>query len=107
MPAVTKSYKGLTTTGAMPQFGAPGGVPFYQYTLQVKGQGGTLTSWDARIEGSIDGANWTQIAQQNTTDGATVFVVDKPAPLVRVNLAALSLGTATSIDVLAVASNGV
>jgi hypothetical protein len=106
MAAVTKSYKGLTTTGAMPQFSAPGGVPFYQFTLQAKGQGGTLTSWDARIEGSINGTDWTQIAQQNATDGATVFVVDKPAPVVRVNLAALSLGSATSIDVFATASNG-
>src|SRR5439155_14825262 len=69
--------------------------------------GGTLTSWDARIEGSLDSANWTQIAQQNATDGATVFVVDKPANFIRLNLAALSLGTATSINVYVVSSNGI
>src|SRR5436190_15576770 len=98
MASVTKTYTGVTTTGAQPSIPAP--RPFNRYALQLKGVGGTLTSWSAVIEGSIDNTNWTTVCGPHTTpDGATVFSVDKPSLFCRVNLTALSLGTATSVTI--------
>jgi hypothetical protein len=94
---VSKSYT-LTVTGAQEAIGAPGGIPFTVYALQVKGNGGTLTSWTALLEGSLDRTNWTTLITHNASDGSTSFdTTGKPLLFVRVNLSALSLGTATSI----------
>lgn len=83
---------------------APGGTLFNRYAIQVKGVGGTLTSWSVLIEGSLDGLNWTTLATHSATDGSTVNAVDKPVDKIRVNVSALSLGTATSINVFIAAS---
>jgi hypothetical protein len=100
MAGIIKSYPGITTTGAQTSVAAPGGRPFNRYALQLKGVGGTLTSWSAVIEGSIDNANWTTVCGPHTTlDGATVYSVDKPSPFIRANLTALVLGTATSVTI--------
>lgn len=106
MSAVNKAYKGLTTTGAMPPVGAPGGVPFNGYAIQTKGVGAAPTSWTAILEGSLDSTNWTTLISHTTPDGSTQWVVDKPVTFVRLNLSALSLGGATAIDVYISASNG-
>lgn len=106
MSAVNKAYKGQTTTGTFPPVGAPGGVPFNGYAIQAKGVGGTLTSWTAILEGSLDSANWTTLISHTTPDGATQFLVDKPCTFVRLNLSTLSLGTASAIDIYVSASNG-
>jgi hypothetical protein len=105
MAGITKTYTGITTTGMQAAIPAPGGRPFNRYALQLKGVGGTLTSWSAQLEGSIDSTNWTIVAGPHTTpDGATVWAVDKPSAAVRVNLTALSLGTVTSVTIGVIAA---
>jgi hypothetical protein len=42
-----------------------------------------------------------------TVDGTTVFIVDKPCAWVRVNVTALTLGSATSLSVFVTATSGV
>jgi hypothetical protein len=105
MAVTRKTYTGVTTTGAQPAIPCPGDRSFNRYALQLKGVGGTLTSWSAVVEGSLDNANWTTVCGPHTTpDGATVFAVDKPCLWARVNLTALSLGTATSVTIGVVAA---
>jgi hypothetical protein len=105
MLAVRKTYAGIVGTGAQPgRLHGPGGKLLSKHSLQVKGVGGTLTSWSVTLEGSLDDANWTVLATHSTTDGSTVVAVDKPMLHVRVNVGALSLGTATSIGVTATSS---
>jgi hypothetical protein len=103
--AVSKAYTGLTTTGTYPSVGAPG-VPFEKYAIQAKGVGGTLTSWTALLEGSLDATNWTTLISHTTPDGATQWAFDKPCNFVRLNLSTLVLGTATSINVFIAATSG-
>lgn len=78
---------------------APGGNLLNKYAIQVKGVGGSLTSWTVTLEGSLDGVNWTTLATHNANDGSTVFAVDKPCLAIRATVSALSLNTATSITV--------
>jgi hypothetical protein len=105
MAAVTKNYTGLTTTGTFPPVGAPG-VPFEKYSIQAKGVGAAPTSWTAVLEGSLDSTNWTALITHNASDGSTSFAVDKPCNFVRLNLSALSLGSATAINIYLAASSG-
>lgn len=107
MSAINKDYKGLNTTGTFPPCGAPGGVPFNNYAIQVKGVGAAPTSWTAVLEGSLDSANWTTLISHTTPDGSTQWAVDKPVTAVRLNLSALSLGSATAVDVYIAATSGV
>jgi hypothetical protein len=105
MAAVSKNYTGLTATGTFPPIGSPG-VPFEKYAIQAKGIGGTLTSWTAILEGSLDSTNWTTLISHTTPDGSTQWIVDKPCNFVRLNLSTLVLGSATSINVYIAASSG-
>lgn len=96
------SATGTGVVGA--SIGAPGGAPFATYALQVKGVGGTLTSWSVTLEGSLDNTNWTVLITHAATDGSTSYeTTGKPNMFVRTNVGALSLGTATSINVTAIA----
>lgn len=71
--------------------------------FQVVGVGGTPTTWDVRLEGSLDGTNWTQIMAHTTATGNAVvaFGGANPYPVryVRVNVNGLTLAPATSINV--------
>jgi hypothetical protein len=107
--AVAQVLKGAATaTGQIGRpLGAPGGCPFSTYGLQVKGTGAAPTAWNVTLDGSLDNANWTTIvAHTNGTnaDGATVWDTAGKANLFyRINVAALTLGSATDIKVSAVA----
>lgn len=103
--ALTKTYTGILA-GASTQapLTAPGGGPFATYAISVKGTDGTLTSWTALLEGSIDGVNWTTLITHNATAGSTSWeTTGKPCLQVRVNVTALVLNTATSATVTIVA----
>lgn len=94
-----------TTTGqAGAKLGAPGGGMFATYGIQVKGTGGTPTSWSITLDGSLDGVNWTTIITHNSTDGSTSWdTAGKPCNFVRVNVASLTLGPASDVVITAVA----
>lgn len=84
------------------------GMAFKYFTVLVKGTGAAATTWDVRLEGSLDGTNFTQIIQHTNTDGDGV---NKPATLptvynyFRSRCAGLVLGTATNIIVTILGSN--
>src|SRR3990167_8944003 len=47
-------------------------APMKYYALQVGSSVGVAT-WDVRVEGSLDGTNFTQIVQHETADGADLI----------------------------------
>lgn len=102
--ACVKNYTGIITTGTQTVLPAPGGGPFATYAISVKGVAAAATSWTAVLEGSLDGLNWTAVLTHNATDGSTAWeTTGKPCLFVRLNVTALSLGSATSVGVIVVA----
>lgn len=77
--------------------------PFSSFAVQVKGTGGVASVWDIRLEGSLDGTNFSQIVQHtNTTgDGAVVWTGSSkmPAFYFRSRCASITLGLATNVIV--------
>ena len=75
--------------------------PFNTYALQVVGTGAAATTWDVRLEGSLDNVNFTQILQHTnaTLNGVVVFsgTLLAPALYIRSRCAGLTLGPATNI----------
>ena len=73
-------------------------------SLQVVGVGAAPTAWSVSLQGSNNNANWTNLLMHITADGngANVFTGSNRFPIryVRVNVTALVLGGATSINVL-------
>lgn len=84
--------------------------PLKYYALQVKGSTGTATAWDVRLEGSLDGLNFSQIMGHQTSDGDGVMKVSTgtipfPVLYMRVRTNALTLGSSASvINVTAIGS---
>lgn len=104
--AVVKSSIGNdpTTTGVAFTVPSPGNTPFATYAIQVKGVGGTPTSWSVTLEGSLDNTNWTIITTHNSTDGSTVWdTAGKPNLFVRANVGAVTLGPASALRITIVA----
>lgn len=91
----------FTTTVSSPAFIATTS-PLKNYALQVV-QTGTVTSWDVRLEGSIDGTNFSQILQHTNTTGSGVVVFSgsnvSPSLYFRARVAGLVLGLGTNIVV--------
>lgn len=77
--------------------------PLAAYAIQVKGTGAIPSLWDVRLEGSLDGTNFSQILQHtnSTGDGAVLYsgAVLSPSLYFRSRCAGLTLGTATGIVV--------
>lgn len=79
-------------------------APIKQFAVQVKGTGAGAGAWDVRLEGSLDGTNFTQIIQHTNvdTDGAVkwqVAGISSPILYFRSRCAGLTLGGATNIVV--------
>lgn len=103
MSSVTKAFS-AAATGTQATLASPGSSPFATYAVQVKGVAVAASAWTVLLEGSIDGANWTTIATHNATDGSIVWeTTGKPTFFVRVNVSALTLGSAASINVTVLA----
>lgn len=78
------------------------------FAVQVAGTDGTPTAWDARLEGSIDGVNFTQIMAHTQADGHKLIKwggsLAFPVTHFRVRVLGLTLGPATNIVVTALGS---
>lgn len=78
-------------------------APLSTFSIQVKGTGAGATTWDIRLEGSLDGVNFSQILQHtNTTgDGAVLWIGASSAPSLyfRSRCAGLVLGGASNVVV--------
>lgn len=77
--------------------------PLKSFTISVKGTGASATTWDIRLEGSLDNVNFTQILQHtNTTgDGVPLFSGSNfyPSLYFRSRVSGLVLGSATNVVV--------
>lgn len=76
-------------------------TPVKRFALQVT-KTGTVTSWDVRLEGSLDGVTFTQILQHtNVTpgDGLTQFSLTNANPVLyfRSRAAAFVIGSGTNV----------
>ena len=75
--------------------------PLQSFTLQVKGTDAAATTWDVRLEGSLDNANFSTILTHTnaTGDGAVLWAGAVLSPLLyfRSRCAGLVLGPATNI----------
>jgi hypothetical protein len=75
--------------------------PFRDYSIQVTATG-AVTSWDVRLEGSIDGVTYTQIVQHTNADGTGITKASAnrfPAMFFRSRCAAIVLGGGTNVVV--------
>lgn len=72
------------------------------FAIQVVGVGGTPTSWDVRLEGTVDGANWTELMLHVTVDGNGTLKFSGanryPVDAVRFRVNGLTIAPATDID---------
>lgn len=77
-------------------------APPQHYSIQVKSTTAVATSWDVRLECSLNNIDFTQVVQHTNTDGdGLVKTHTTPFPCLyfRSRTAALALGTATNIVV--------
>lgn len=81
--------------------------PLKNFSIQVKSTGTTATAWDMRLEGSLDGTNFSQIiAHTNAdTDGFVKFASNSPILYFRSRCAGITLGLATNIVVTILGTN--
>lgn len=91
-----------TTTGNGTAVNATA-YPLPLFGLQVKGTGAAATTWDIRLEGSMDNVNFTQILQHTNTigDGLSQYSgsLFSPSLYFRSRCAGLVLGSATNVVV--------
>lgn len=100
--------KDFTATGIDASIGFAN-PPYKNFLLHVKGQGAAATSWTVTVEGSFDKASWFSILQHVTGDGdngtTSGGIGGGPIPYIRINVSALTLGSATSLRVSMSADN--
>lgn len=95
-------YKNFTATGTSDTVDVSNrGLKFY--SLQVKGASAAATAWTLTLEGSNDGTNWTTFFTHGTADVDGTVKQSGTAPLaakfLRLNLSALTIGAAVSLNV--------
>lgn len=80
------------------------------FAMQVKGTGGAATTWDIRLEGSLNGTNFSTIlAHTNVTgDGAVVWsgALSSPTLFFRSRIDALNLGASATNVVVTILGKG-
>ena len=110
VPAVDLGGRIFVTTGSLflqDTFTATGNgstndantVPCRDFSLQVT-QTGAVTSWDVRLEASLDGVGWTQLLAHTNVDGSGVMkstTLRTPARFFRNRCAGLVLGGGTNV----------
>jgi len=78
-------------------------APVKSFTIQVTGTGAAATSWDVRLEGSLDNVNFTQILQHTNVTGDSAVLYSGatlyPNLYFRSRCAGVVLGSATNIVV--------
>lgn len=83
--------------------------PMSAYAIQVKGTGAPASAWDVRLEGSLNGVNFTQIlAHTNATgDGVVLWTgsLEAPALYFRSRVESVTLGGASNIVVTILGQN--
>jgi hypothetical protein len=76
-----------------------------EFTVVAKGTVAAPTTLTAALEGSLDGVNWSSIqAITQANDGAPLYVAQKLVQFLRINVTALTLGSATNVIFTYVAS---
>lgn len=105
-PALTDSFKTRSDTYTVAGSGITIVVndsPLTIFAVQVISTGTVATSWDVRLEGSLDNVNWSKILQHTnvTGNGEVVWsgALLSPSLYIRSRAAGLVLGAATDIVV--------
>ena len=71
----------------------------------VHGNAVAPTTLTAALEQSLDGTNWTSVQAITQANNNTVlYVADKLTQMLRINVTALTLGSATSVTFMLLAS---
>lgn len=77
--------------------------PTKAYAIQVVSSGGVATAWNAVLEGSVDGVNYTAILTHTNLTGDGVVLYSgtnlSPAVSIRSRLVSITLGGATAVAV--------
>lgn len=77
--------------------------PVRDMAIVVKGTGAPATTWDIRLESSLDGTNFTQVLQHTNTTGDGIVLYsgsnDYPSLYIRSRCAAVVLGGASNVVV--------
>lgn len=60
---------------------------------------GAPASVSCKLQGSLDGTNWSDLTTSTSTTGDQQYAVDKPQKYVRANLGTLTGGTAPTVTV--------
>lgn len=83
--------------------------PVSAFAVQVTGTGAAATTWDVRLEGSLNNSGFTQILQHTQVTGDTVTLwtgaLEAPTLYFRARVAGLALGAATNIVVVILGQN--
>lgn len=67
------------------------------FTMQTVATGGATVS--VKLQGSVNGTDWFDLATSTSATGDAQHAVDKPARYVRANLGTLTGGTAPTVRV--------
>ncbi len=84
--------------------------PVKNYSLQVRGSTGTVTSWTVALEVSIDGINFSPVVSHATADGdgviktSTAYPGGFPATWMRIRTAAISTSAVKTLVITAIGS---
>lgn len=68
------------------------------FTVQTVVTGGP-TAVSLKLQGSLDGSNWSDLATSTSTTGDQQYVVDKPQKYLRANLGTLTGGASPKVTV--------
>ncbi len=106
------SLSSLTSTGsagAVVSTATALSHPLTKFSISVKGNTVTASSWDVRLEGSLDGAGWTTLVYHSAADGdgtvkGSTITATTPVTWLRARVNALSLGSANGIQIKAIGS---
>ena len=84
--------------------------PMKFFALQVKGVGAAASSWDVRLDGSLDGTNFWPLVWNGTPDGdgaikGSTFTWAPTVAYLRTRIVAVTLGSATGLTVNALATD--
>ncbi len=77
-------------------------TPLRSFAVQVKGTNSAASSWDVKLEASLDGVNFSQVLQHvtSTGDGAILWATTfAPACYFRSRCLSITLGSALNIAV--------
>lgn len=106
-PTFRNDYSAIADTYTAVANGSPVtlSTPMKYFGIQLTGTGASATTWNVKLDGSLNGVTYTQLIQhtQADGDGATKWLASaSPILYMRSRVSSLNLGGATNVVVTAV-----